>query len=87
MTEAAKNPECTLLDPWLDLSMLALSGLLFLWPSVKMHQRARCWGGDLFLFILKSARSRLRKLCVLRVFVAHSSNIKNSPPFGGEFYV
>ena len=29
-----------LLDPWLDLSMLALSGLLFLWPSVEMRQRA-----------------------------------------------
>jgi hypothetical protein len=33
-----------LLDPWLDLSMLALSGLLFLIPSVKMHQRARALG-------------------------------------------
>jgi hypothetical protein len=33
-----------LLNPWLDLSMLALSGLLFLWPSVKMHQRARVLG-------------------------------------------
>ena len=33
-----------LLNPWLDLSMLALSGLLFLFPSVKMHQRARVLG-------------------------------------------
>ncbi len=33
-----------LLDPWLDLTMLALSGLLFLWPSVKMYQRARVLG-------------------------------------------
>jgi ABC-2 type transport system permease protein len=33
-----------LLNPWLDLSMLALSGLLFLIPSVKMHQRARVLG-------------------------------------------
>jgi len=32
------------LDPWLDLTMLALSGLLFLIPSVKMHQRARVLG-------------------------------------------
>jgi ABC-type multidrug transport system ATPase subunit len=33
-----------LLDPWLDLSMLALSGLLFLFPAVKMHQRAQVLG-------------------------------------------
>jgi hypothetical protein len=33
-----------LLNPWLDLSMLALSGLLFLFPSIKMHQRARVLG-------------------------------------------
>jgi ABC-2 type transport system permease protein len=33
-----------LLNPWLDLSMLFLSGLLFLIPSVKMHQRARVLG-------------------------------------------
>lgn len=33
-----------LLNPWLDLSMLLLSGLLFLFPSVKMHQRARVLG-------------------------------------------
>ncbi|MFZ5922986.1 MAG: hypothetical protein ACOYY3_18230 [Chloroflexota bacterium] len=32
------------INPWLDLSMLALSGLLFLIPSVKMHQRARVLG-------------------------------------------
>jgi hypothetical protein len=33
-----------LINPWLDLSMLALSGVLFLWPSIKMHQRARMLG-------------------------------------------
>ncbi len=33
-----------LLNPWLDLSVLALSGILFLLPSVKMHQRARVLG-------------------------------------------
>ena len=33
-----------LINPWLDLSMLALSGLLFLFPAVKMHQRARALG-------------------------------------------
>lgn len=32
------------INPWLDLTMLALSGLLFLIPSVKMHQRARALG-------------------------------------------
>ena len=30
-----------LINPWLDLTVLALSGILFLWPSIKMHQRAR----------------------------------------------
>lgn len=33
-----------LLDAWLDLAMLALSGVLFLLPSIKMHQRARVLG-------------------------------------------
>jgi hypothetical protein len=33
-----------LINPWLDLSVLALSGVLFLWPSIKMHQRARVLG-------------------------------------------
>ncbi|MDP1544780.1 MAG: ABC transporter permease [Anaerolineales bacterium] len=33
-----------LINPWLDLAVLALSGVLFLIPSVKMHQRARVLG-------------------------------------------
>jgi hypothetical protein len=33
-----------LIAPWLDLTILGLSGLLFLWPSIKMHQRARVLG-------------------------------------------
>jgi len=33
-----------LLNPWLDLAVLALSGILLLWPSTKMHQRARVLG-------------------------------------------
>jgi ABC-2 type transport system permease protein len=33
-----------LINPWLDLSVLALSGVLFLWPSIKMHQWARVLG-------------------------------------------
>ena len=33
-----------LIDPWLDLAVLFLSGVLFLWPSIKMHQRARVLG-------------------------------------------
>lgn len=33
-----------LLNSWLDLSMLALSGALLLWSSIKMHQRARILG-------------------------------------------
>jgi hypothetical protein len=33
-----------LIDPWIDLAVLFLSGLLFLWPSKKMHQRARVLG-------------------------------------------
>ena len=33
-----------LLSPWLDLAVLLLSGVLFLLPSVKMHQRGRKLG-------------------------------------------
>jgi len=33
-----------LINPWLDLAVLALSGVLLLWPSIKMHQRARVLG-------------------------------------------
>jgi len=33
-----------LLSPWLDLVVLLLSGVLFLLPSVKMHQRSRRLG-------------------------------------------
>jgi hypothetical protein len=33
-----------LINPWLDLSVLALSGVLLLWPSIKMHQRAQVLG-------------------------------------------
>ena len=33
-----------LINPWLDLAVLAFSGVLFLLPSYKMHQRARVLG-------------------------------------------
>lgn len=33
-----------LINPWLDLAALAFSGILFLLPSIKMHQRARVLG-------------------------------------------
>ena len=33
-----------LLDPWLDMAVLLGSGVLFLLPSVKMHQRSRKLG-------------------------------------------
>lgn len=33
-----------LINPWLDLAVLFLSGVLFLWPSLRMHQRARVLG-------------------------------------------
>ena len=33
-----------LLNPWLDLALLLLMGVLFLLPSVKMHQRSRRLG-------------------------------------------
>ncbi len=33
-----------LLNPWLDLALLLLMGILFLVPSVKMHQRSRKLG-------------------------------------------
>ncbi|MBL7161483.1 MAG: hypothetical protein ISS57_02680 [Anaerolineales bacterium] len=33
-----------LLDPWLDLGVLLLTAVLFLLPSVKLHQRARVLG-------------------------------------------
>ncbi len=33
-----------LINPWLDLSVLTLSGILFILPSIKMHQRARVLG-------------------------------------------
>jgi len=33
-----------LLNPWLDLAVLFLSGVLFLLPSIKMHQRAQILG-------------------------------------------
>jgi len=33
-----------LLNPWLDLALLLLMGVLFLLPSVKMHQRSRKLG-------------------------------------------
>ncbi len=33
-----------ILNPWLDLAVLFLSGVLFLLPSIKMHQRARVLG-------------------------------------------
>jgi len=35
---------CGLIDPWLDLAMLLLSGVLFLWPSLRLHHRARVLG-------------------------------------------
>ncbi len=34
----------SLLNPWLDLAVLLLTGVLFLFPSVKMHQRGRKLG-------------------------------------------
>lgn len=34
----------SLLDPWLDLSVLLLTGVLFLLPSIKLHQRGRVLG-------------------------------------------
>ena len=33
-----------LLNPWLDLAVLLLTGVVFLLPSVKMHQRSRRLG-------------------------------------------
>lgn len=33
-----------LINPWIDISVLFLSGALFLLPSIKMHQRARVKG-------------------------------------------
>jgi len=33
-----------LLSPWLDVAVLLVSGMLFLVPSIKMHQRARKLG-------------------------------------------
>jgi len=33
-----------LIRPWLDLAVLLLSGVLFLWPSLWLHQRARILG-------------------------------------------
>jgi ABC-2 type transport system permease protein len=33
-----------LLSPWLDLIVLVLSAVLFLWPSWRLHQRARVLG-------------------------------------------
>ena len=33
-----------LLKPWLDPTVLLLSGILFLLPSVKMHQQSRKLG-------------------------------------------
>jgi ABC-2 type transport system permease protein len=33
-----------LISPWLDLVLLALSAALFLWPSYRLHQRARQMG-------------------------------------------
>jgi len=33
-----------LINPWLDLGVLLISGILFLWPSVRLHQRARVLG-------------------------------------------
>lgn len=33
-----------LLNPWLDPTVLLLSGILFLLPSVKMHQQSRKLG-------------------------------------------
>jgi len=32
------------IQPWLDLAVLLLSGLLFLWPSLRLHRRARVLG-------------------------------------------
>ena len=34
----------SLLDPWLDLGVLLLTGALFLLPSIKLHQRGRVLG-------------------------------------------
>jgi len=33
-----------LINPWLDLAVLALSGILLLWPSLRLHKRARVLG-------------------------------------------
>jgi len=33
-----------LLDPWLDIGVLLVSGVLFLVPSVLMHRRSRRLG-------------------------------------------
>ena len=33
-----------LLSPWLDLAVLLVTGVLFLMPSIKMHQRGRRLG-------------------------------------------
>jgi len=34
----------SLIAPGLDLAVLFLSGVLLLWPSIRMHQRARVLG-------------------------------------------
>jgi len=34
----------SLFDPWLDLGVLLLTGVLFLLPSIKLHQRGRVLG-------------------------------------------
>jgi ABC-type multidrug transport system permease subunit len=34
----------SLVNPWLDLGVLLLSGVLFLWPSLRLHHRARVLG-------------------------------------------
>lgn len=33
-----------LLNPWLDLTVLGLSGVLFLIPAIRMHRRAQVLG-------------------------------------------
>lgn len=33
-----------LIDPWLDLAVLSMSAVVFMWPSVWLHRRARVLG-------------------------------------------
>lgn len=59
----------SLLSPWLNLAVLLISGVLFVLPSVKMHQRAESWGTDLSTasvktwVIIVAGGEEMRSLC------------------------